>query len=47
MKRQYQILLYLLLAGITIYGLITGKFLFLVFMIPLSLGIFKKDKDKD
>jgi len=46
MKRKHQIILYIVLAGITIFGLVTGKFLFLVFMIPLGFGVFKK-KNKD
>jgi len=31
---------------ITIYGLITGRFLFLLFIIPMSLGFFKSDSYK-
>lgn len=35
-----------ILAGITLYGLISGQYLFMVFMIPLSFDFFNK-KDKD
>ncbi|WP_197052683.1 hypothetical protein [Psychroserpens sp. Hel_I_66] len=45
MKQSYEIVLYIILAGITIYGIVTGKFLFLVFMIPLGFGFFRKNKD--
>ncbi len=34
-----------ILAVITIYGIVTGKYLFLIFMIPLGFDFFKK-KDK-
>jgi len=44
MKREYQIILYIILAAITIFGIITGKYLFLVFMIPLGFGGFFKKK---
>ncbi|MBO6605721.1 hypothetical protein [Psychroserpens sp.] len=42
MKRSHQIILYAVLAGITIYGFLSGKFLFLVFVIPLGFGFFRK-----
>ncbi|PQV51544.1 hypothetical protein CLV33_101469 [Jejuia pallidilutea] len=32
----------IILAAITINGLVTGKYLFLVFMFPLGLGFFNK-----
>jgi len=32
----------IILAAVTIFGLVTGRYLFLVFMFPLGLGIFKK-----
>lgn len=35
-------------AAITIYGVISGRFFFLFFMLPLGLGFFKiKNKDDD
>ncbi|MBC3757058.1 MULTISPECIES: hypothetical protein [Hyunsoonleella] len=42
MKYSYKVILMVILAGITIYGLITGRYLFLVFMFPFGLGLFKK-----
>ncbi len=45
MKQQYQYLFFAIAAVITIYGLVTGKFLFLLLMFPLGLGFFKKEKD--
>jgi hypothetical protein len=29
---------------ITIIGIVTGKFLFLFLILPISFGLFKKDK---
>ncbi|WP_369996723.1 hypothetical protein [Winogradskyella sp.] len=46
MKYSYKLILMAILAAITIYGLVTGKYLFLVFMIPLSFSFFNK-KDSD
>ncbi len=46
MKYHYKIALMVILAAITIFGLITGRYLFLVFMFPLGLGWFNK-KDKN
>ncbi|KJD31065.1 membrane protein [Tamlana nanhaiensis] len=45
MKYSYKVILMVILAAITIYGLATGKYLFLVFMFPLGLNIFKKKND--
>ncbi|GAL66768.1 hypothetical protein JCM19301_1312 [Jejuia pallidilutea] len=42
MKYSYKVILMIILAAITIYGLVTGKYLFLVFMFPLGLGFFNK-----
>jgi len=48
MKSQWQTILWIVLATITIYGISTGKYLFLVFFLPLSFSFFKKkDSDKD
>ncbi|MDC7995349.1 hypothetical protein [Altibacter sp. HG106] len=33
--------LYIICAAITIFGIVTGKFLFLLFVIPLG-GLFRK-----
>ncbi|WP_345275767.1 hypothetical protein [Litoribaculum gwangyangense] len=44
MKYSYKVILMIVLAGITIFGIVTGKFLFLVFMFPLGLDWFKKKK---
>ncbi len=41
MKRYHQIILYTILAGITIYGFLSGKFIFLVFAIPLSFSFIR------
>ncbi|WP_165453881.1 hypothetical protein [Hyunsoonleella flava] len=46
MKYSYKVLLMIVLAAITIYGLVTGRYVFLVFMFPLGLEIFKK-KNQD
>jgi len=35
MKYKHKVVLMVILAGITLFGLITGRYLFLVFMIPL------------
>ncbi|MEY8850080.1 hypothetical protein AB9K26_14765 [Psychroserpens sp. XS_ASV72] len=45
MKLSNQVIIYLILAAITMYGIISGKFLFLVLLIPLGFGWFKNDKD--
>ncbi|WP_431133763.1 hypothetical protein [Psychroserpens mesophilus] len=45
MKSSSQVILYIILAIITIYGIVSGKFLFLIFMIPLGLNFFKKKDD--
>ncbi|WP_165764772.1 hypothetical protein [Winogradskyella aurantia] len=48
MTYNQKILLYTILAVITVYGIITGRYLFLVFMFPIGFGLFKKkDSDKD
>ncbi len=45
MKYEYKIVIMVVLAIITLYGLVTGRYLFLVFMIPLSFSFFdKKEK---
>ncbi|MCF7559948.1 hypothetical protein L3X39_04800 [Sabulilitoribacter multivorans] len=43
-KYNPKILLMVVLAAITIFGLVTGRYLFLVFMFPLGLGLFKRRK---
>ncbi|WP_242117041.1 hypothetical protein [Aestuariivivens sediminicola] len=45
MSYNSKTLLMVILAAITIYGIVTGKYLFLIFMIPLGFDFFKK-KDK-
>ncbi len=42
MKYKYKIILMVLLAALTIYGLVTKKYLFMVFLIPLSFDFFNK-----
>ncbi|WP_189319393.1 hypothetical protein [Leeuwenhoekiella nanhaiensis] len=40
--------LYIVAALITLFGLITGKYFFLFFVIPFGFNFFKSDKkDKD
>ena len=43
-KMKTQHLIYIILAAITIYGLVTGRYLFLVFVLPLGLLWSRKDK---
>lgn len=45
MKSSYKIALMLLAAGITIFGLVTGKFLFLFILFPLGFLFSKKEKE--
>ncbi|WP_233357677.1 hypothetical protein [Haloflavibacter putidus] len=46
MKLSY--LLYIIAALITIYGLVTGQFFFLLFVFPLGLFSWnKKDKNQE
>lgn len=48
MKYQYKVILMVVLAAITIFGLVTGRYLFLVFMFPFGFGFFKKkDSESD
>ncbi|MCB4807585.1 hypothetical protein LG651_04930 [Tamlana sp. 62-3] len=42
MKYSYKVILMVVLAAITIYGLVTGRYLFLVFMFPFGFNLFKK-----
>ena len=46
MKYTYKVIIMIILAAITIFGLITGKYLFLVCMFPLGFNFFQK-KDSD
>lgn len=46
MKYTYKKILMAVLVAITIYGLVTEKYLFMVFLIPLSFDFFNK-KDTD
>ncbi|WP_370390642.1 hypothetical protein [uncultured Winogradskyella sp.] len=46
MKSQWQYILWIVLAVVTIYGLITGRYLFFVLFLPLGFSLFKK-KDGD
>lgn len=45
MTAKSQYFLMILAAIITIYGIITGKFLFLLVMIPFGFSLLKKKKD--
>jgi len=45
MKKEIIIALYIICALVTIYGLVTGKFLFLLLMIPFGFGLFNKKKN--
>jgi len=47
MKREMLITLYIICALITIYGLVSGKFLFLLFVLPFGFNFFKNKKDSD
>jgi len=47
MKSNYKIALMLLAAAITIFGLVTGKFLFLFILFPLGFLFSKKNKKED
>lgn len=48
MKTKYVWILLTIAAIITIYGVISGQYLFLFLMFPLGFGLFKKkDKDED
>ncbi|WP_165780060.1 hypothetical protein [Hanstruepera neustonica] len=47
MSTKTQNILMVLAAVITIYGLITGKFLFLLIMIPFGFSFLKQKNDKD
>ncbi|MFK7834087.1 MAG: hypothetical protein AB8B52_12510 [Winogradskyella sp.] len=44
MKYEYKVVIMIALAGITLYGLVTGQYLFMVFLIPLSFDFFNKKK---
>ncbi|WP_008635133.1 hypothetical protein [Bizionia argentinensis] len=44
MSRKTKIVLMVLAAAVTIYGLVTGKFLFLLFVFPLGFSFFRKNK---
>ncbi|MCB4799098.1 hypothetical protein [Neotamlana laminarinivorans] len=46
MKYSYKVILMVVLAAITIYGLVTGRYLFLAFMFPFGFNLFKK-KDEN
>ncbi|WP_190246311.1 hypothetical protein [Gelidibacter gilvus] len=46
MKTKYVWILLTVAALITIYGVLSGKFFFLFFMLPLGFGLFKR-KDKE
>ncbi|NNK87812.1 MAG: hypothetical protein HKO90_05980 [Flavobacteriaceae bacterium] len=43
-KKNYLQLLLLVGIAITLYGLITGRYLFLFLIIPLGFGFFRKEK---
>lgn len=46
MKTKYVWILLTIAAAITIYGVISEKFLFLFLMLPLGFGLFR-EKDDD
>ncbi|WP_299366237.1 hypothetical protein [Winogradskyella sp.] len=46
MKYNLKVLIMVILALITIYGLVTGSYLFLVLMFPIGFSLFRK-KDSD
>ena len=46
MKTKYVWILLTVAALITIYGVLSGKYFFLFFMLPLGFGLFKR-KDKE
>jgi hypothetical protein len=45
MKSSYKILLMIIAVLITIFGLVTGKFLFLFVLLPLGFLFKKKEKE--
>lgn len=47
MKYSHKVILMVIFAAITIFGLVTGRYLFLVFMFPFSFGWFKNKDKKD
>ncbi|MDX1472284.1 MAG: hypothetical protein R3213_12365, partial [Flavobacteriaceae bacterium] len=47
MKREWLYILMVVAALITIYGLVTGRFLFLFLMIPFGFGLFRKRKEDE
>jgi len=44
MRNELKIAIVIILAGITIYGLVTGKFLFLFLWLPLGF-LFRSNKN--
>ena len=44
MKKKYTDLLILIGIAITVYGLVTGRYLFLFLIIPIGFGFLKKGK---
>lgn len=46
MKYNHKIIIMIILAALTIFGIVTGRYLFLVFMFPFGFNLFKK-KDSD
>ena len=47
MKKQYLDLVLLIALIITVYGLITGRFLFLFLIIPIGFGWFRNKKKSE
>jgi len=43
-KSQWMYLLMVVAAAVTVYGLLTGQFLFLIILLPLGLFWRKKEK---
>ncbi|WP_339625941.1 hypothetical protein [uncultured Winogradskyella sp.] len=39
-KYEYKVIIMIILAGITLYGLVTKQYLFMIFLIPLSFDFF-------
>ncbi|HUH27298.1 hypothetical protein [Gelidibacter sp.] len=47
MKTKYVWILLTIAALITFYGVLSGKFFFLFFMLPLGFGLFKRKGKED
>ena len=45
MKETYYHIILIIALIITLYGLITNKFIFMLLLFPFGLGLFKKNND--